>query len=289
MERVKIIADSTADIPEDLARRYDISIAPLKIIWPNGDVEEDTWNRNEIQDFYKRISEAENLPKTSQPSPLDFEELYRKFIDEGYEKIIVLCISTKLSGTYNSASLASKNFNIPIHVVDTKVASAALGLIALKTARLLEQGLSYEETIETIDNNVRDRRFYAAFYVSNFDFLVKGGRVSKIQGFIGGMLKLKIGVFIDEEGGLVPFGKVRGTKRALEMLASKVNELIPKGSKLKLMPVSAAAPKEAEKIAERLSKDYEITEVLPTSLMGKVITTHVGPGTAGVAIELISD
>lgn len=286
MEKIKIIADSTADIPKVLAEKYKISIAPLKIVWPDGREENDTWDPEEIENFYKRISEAEALPKTSQPSPADFEKLYDEAVKEGYEKIIVLCISSKLSGTYNSAFLASKNFDIPIHVVDTKLASAALGLITIKAAELLEKGLNYDEITKIIDEDVEKRRFYAAFYVSNFDFLVKGGRVSKIQGFIGGMLKLKIGLIIDEEGGLIPFGKARGSKKALEMLKSKINELIPKGSKLRLMPVSAAASKEAEEIVQKLSEDYSVT-IMPTALMGKVITTHVGPGTAGTAIEVI--
>jgi DegV family protein with EDD domain len=258
----------------------------LKVVWPDGREENDSWNPEEIEDFYKRISEAEALPKTSQPSPADFEKLYEEAIKEGYEKIVVLCISSKLSGTYNSSLLASKSFDTPIHVVDTKLASAALGLITIKTAELFEKGFGYDEVIKIIDEDVEKRRFYAAFYVSNFDFLVKGGRVSKIQGFIGGMLKLKIGLIIDEEGGLTPFGKARGSKKALEMIKSKINELIPKGSKLRLMPVSAAASKEAEEIAHVLSEDYSIA-TMQTALMGKVITTHVGPGTAGTAIEVI--
>ncbi|MDI3471762.1 MAG: fatty acid kinase fatty acid binding subunit [Thermotogaceae bacterium] len=286
MEKVKIIADSTADIPKSIAEKYKISIAPLKVVWPDGREENDSWNPEEIEDFYKRISEAEALPKTSQPSPADFEKLYEEAIKEGYEKIVVLCISSKLSGTYNSSLLASKSFDTPIHVVDTKLASAALGLITIKTAELFEKGFGYDEVIKIIDEDVEKRRFYAAFYVSNFDFLVKGGRVSKIQGFIGGMLKLKIGLIIDEEGGLTPFGKARGSKKALEMIKSKINELIPKGSKLRLMPVSAAASKEAEEIAHVLSEDYSIA-TMQTALMGKVITTHVGPGTAGTAIEVI--
>jgi len=287
MSRIKIVADSTADLPINLAEEYEIGFVPLKVNWPDGNAEDDSWVPEEIQDFYERISKAQELPKTSQPSPADFEELFKNYIDEGYEEIIVLCISTKLSGTYNSAFVAAKNFDIPIHVVDTKVASAAAGLVALKAARLVREGLDSEKIVKIILEDVEKRTFHAAFYVSNFDFLVKGGRVSKLQGFLGGMLKLKVGIFINENGELIPFGKVRGTKRALEMIASKVKELIPRGSKLRIMPVSAAAPKEAEDITKRLSEEYEV-EILQTTMMAKVITAHVGPGTAGVGIEIIS-
>lgn len=287
MSKIKIITDSTADLPENLAEEYEIGFIPLKVVWPDGKVEDDSWVPREIEDFYERISKTQKLPKTSQPSPADFEKLFKDYIDKSYEEIIVLCISTALSGTYNSALIAAKSFDIPIHVIDTKVASSAAGLLALKAARLTKKGLASKEIVKIISEDIKKRNFHAAFYVSNFDFLVKGGRVSKLQGFLGGMLRLKVGIFINENGELVPFNKVRGTKRAIEMISSKIGNLIPKGSKLRVMPVSAAAPKEAENIAAKLSEKYEI-EILQTAMMGKVITTHVGPGTAGVGIEIVS-
>ncbi|MFN3284312.1 MAG: DegV family protein, partial [Pseudothermotoga sp.] len=125
MPKMKIVLDSTCDIPREWIKKLDVAIAPLHIVWPNGDQEDDTRDLEKIQDFYKRVSAAKELPKSSQPSVGEFVSLYREIEKDGYEQILVICISTKLSGTYDSALSAAKEVKIPVFVIDSKLASAA--------------------------------------------------------------------------------------------------------------------------------------------------------------------
>ena len=287
MSKLKIILDSTADVPREWKDKYDFGFVPLRVVWPDGSVEDDSWEPEEIMDFYRRIRESKELPKTSQPSPEDFARIYREVIDAGYDEILVLCISTKLSGTYNSAKTASNDFDIPIYVMDTKQASAAAALVALRAYELSQRGLGAKEVYDKLKDEIDSGNFLGIFYVSDFNFLVKGGRITKFQGFIGSMLKLKVAVYITETGEMIPFGKARGSRKAHELIISKVLEKYKVGSKLRVIPVSADNEKEAKELAKKFEEYYDVEILDPPSMMAKVITTHVGPGTAGCAIEKI--
>ncbi len=286
MPKMKIVLDSTCDIPREWIKQLDIAISPLHIVWPNGDQEDDTRDLEKIQDFYKRVSTAKELPKSSQPSVGEFVSLYREIQKDGYEQILVICISTKLSGTYDSALSAAKEVKIPVFVIDSKLASAAVSLPARRARELEKEGLSAQKIVESLEQDIKNGRYKAIFYVSNFDFLVKGGRVSRMQGFFGSLLNVHVGLWIDPEGKLVPFEKARGTKRAQEMLVNKALSLVPKGSKVRLLMVDADARESTRVLLEMLKQHYEVLDVGFTE-MGKVITTHVGPGTAGFGLEVV--
>lgn len=286
MPKMKIVLDSTCDIPREWIKKLDVAIAPLHIVWPNGDQEDDTRDLEKIQDFYKRVSTAKELPKSSQPSVGEFVSLYREIEKDGYEQILAICISTKLSGTYDSALSAAKEVKIPVFVIDSKLASAAVPLPARRARELEKEGLSAQKIVQLLEQDIKNGRYKAIFYVSNFDFLVKGGRVSRMQGFFGSLLNIHVGLWIDPEGKLVPFEKARGTKRAQEMLINKALDLVPKGSKVRLLMVDADARESTKVLLEMLKQHYEVLDVDFTE-MGKVITTHVGPGTAGFGLEIV--
>ncbi|AEH50731.1 DegV family protein [Pseudothermotoga thermarum] len=286
MGKLKIILDSTSDVPRDWIEKYDLAVIPLHVTWPDGTQEDDTRDLKEIEDFYRRISQAKELPKSSQPSVGEFEALYRKIEQEGYDEILVICISTKLSQTYNSANLAAQQVKIPVYVVDSKLASAAMPPLARRARELEKEGLKTPEIVKVLNEELAKGRYRAIFYVSNFDFLVKGGRVSRVQGFFGSLLNIYVGIWIDPEGRLIPFEKARGKKRASEMLVKKALDLAKEGSTVRLIMVHANAKEDAEMILEELKKHYKVLDA-PFTEMGKVITTHVGPGTAGFALEVI--
>ncbi len=285
MGKLKIVLDSTSDVPRDWIEKYDIAVAPLHINWSNGSQEDDTRDLKEIEDFYRRISAAKDLPKSSQPSPGEFEAIYRKFEQDGYDEILVICISTKLSQTYNSASIAAQQVKIPVYVIDSKLASAAMPPLARRARELEKQGIKTQEIVKILNDELANGKYRAIFYVSNFDFLVKGGRVSRVQGFFGTLLNIHVGIWIDPEGRLIPFEKARGKKRAQEMLVKKALDLVKEGSKVRLIMVHANAREDAESILQEMKNHYQVLDA-PFTEMGKVITTHVGPGTAGFALEV---
>ncbi|MDI3495119.1 MAG: fatty acid kinase fatty acid binding subunit [Pseudothermotoga sp.] len=286
MGKLKIVLDSTSDTPREWFEKFDLSMAPLHITWPDGSQEDDSRDIEEIRNFYKRVSQAKDLPKSSQPSVGEFLKLYEQLEKDGYDEILVICISNKLSGTYDSALSASQQAKIPVHVVNSKTASGAVPLLARRARELEQKGMNGTEITRILNEDIEKGRYKAIFYVSNFDFLVKGGRVSRMQGFFGSLLSIHVGLWIDPEGRLTPFEKARGTKRAQEMLIKKALDMVSKGSKIRLIMVDADAREDAKHLLELLRGYYQVIDAT-FSEMGKVITTHVGPGTAGFGLEVV--
>ncbi len=285
--KIKILVDSTSDISRSFMEKYDLDVIPLYVIWPDGTQEKDTVDDDEKREFYRRLLESPDIPDTSQPTVQDFIEKYRQYEKEGYDEVLVITISTQMSGTYNSAVLATKEVDIPVYVYDTLRASSVVGLIARAARLLANQGLKSEEIIEEVKRRFDSGDYQAVFYVANFDYLVKGGRINKFQGFLGTMLRMKIGVYIRQDGTMEPFGKARGVKRAIDMILDKLEQLgYEAGEKINVYMVTAGADDEAKKLYEALKEKYEII-FSDSTLTGKVITKHVAPGMVGVGVERV--
>ncbi len=283
--KVKILIDSTSDVPSDWLKESDLEMVPLHINWPDG-VTEDDDERNEesLKKYWQKLVSSEELPKSSQPSPAMFLEKYKKAIDEGYDEIVVFCLSTAMSGTYNSACMAKQDVDIPIHVVNTRMASAVIPLIAKRFKELISEGKNTEKAIKQIEEEIDAGKYKAIFYVSNFNFLIKGGRVSKFQGFVGNLLNINVGLYINEKTGeMVPFKKVRGEKKAQKSVINKALESVPEGSNVDILLVQVDNKNGIEKLKKLLMDNYNVSYIDET-FMGKVISTHVGPGTAGFAL-----
>jgi len=283
--KVKILVDSTADVPFSWMEKYDMDSIPLYVVWEDGTTEPDERTPEEIKSFYRRIREAVSVPRTSQPSVEDFKKRYLEYKEKGYDEVLVFTISSKLSGTYNSAVLASKEVDIPVRVVDTQLASGVVPLPARVAREMLEKGATVEEVLKELDERMKNKDFKAIFYVSDFNYLVKGGRVTKFQGFVGNLLKIRVCVHI-ENGELIPYRKVRGDKRAIEALIDKLREDTPEGSRLRVIGVHSDCEVGVVELLNTLRKSYEIVDEI-ISPMGKIITTHVGPGTVGFGIEVL--
>ncbi len=288
MKKIKIIVDGTSDIPVNMMEEYDIDVVPLYVIWPDGSQEKDTVDEREKREFYQRLLENPEIPDTSQPTVKDFVEKYTEIKAQGYDEILVLTISTQMSGTYNSATLAAKEVDIPVYVFDTLRASAIVALMA-RTARLLaNKGHSSEEIMEILKKRFDNKDYAAVFYVSNFEYLVKGGRISKFQGFLGTILKMRVGVYIKQDGNMEPFGKARGVNRSIKMILDKIREYgFKEGEKVNAIKITAGADDEADKLCEEVMKMFEVV-YCNKALTGKVITKHVAPGMVGLALERYS-
>ncbi|MFN3328772.1 MAG: DegV family protein, partial [Fervidobacterium pennivorans] len=213
MKKVKILVDSTSDFPKELMKEWDVDIVPLYVNWPDGSSEkDDTREFSELKLFYEKLRNAKELPKSSQPSIEDWKRKYEELKIQGYEGVLVITISTAMSGTFNSANLAAREVDIPVRVVDSKMASTAISPMARYARELLTLGVELEKVAEELEKKIAVKGFGAFFFVQDFDFLVKGGRVSKFAGFVGSLLKIRVGIYINEEGNMVPFTKARGFK-----------------------------------------------------------------------------
>ncbi len=284
--KVKILVDSTADIKEEWLEKFDADLVPLKVVWSDGNSEDDERAPMALRNFYDRLKKADEVPKTSQPTVFEFLQRYRNAEQAGYEGVVVVTLSSKMSGTANSAATAAREAAIPVEVFDTKLASSVNALVVRRARELAQTGKNPKEIVETLKKEREDKRFQALFYVSDFNYLVRGGRVSRFQGFLGAMFKIKVGVWINYEGDMIPFDKARGKTKAYELLVEKAGKEIPFSSKVRLAMIHADAEEEAKELLKVLKERYEVVDE-SFHMTGKVITTHVGPGMCGFGIERV--
>ncbi len=285
--RIKILVDSTADIRKDWLEKYDADLVPLKVIWPDGTSEDDSRDPKDLMKFYSKLKISPEIPKTSQPTVFEFLQKYRSAEQSGYEGVIVITLSSKMSGTLNSATTAAKESKIPIEVWDTKLASSVNALVVRRVRELASEGKTLKQIVDELQRERDTKKLQAFFYVSDFNYLVKGGRVSKFQGFLGTMFKIKVGIWINYDGEMVPFDKSRGKSRAYDLLVEKAGSEIPFGSLVRLSMIYADAENEAMELLEKLKEKYDVVDS-SFHMTGKVITTHVGPGMCGFGVEQLA-
>jgi DegV family protein with EDD domain len=278
MSKVAIVTDSTAYLPEDLVKAYNITVVPLVVIWG----EETLFDNVDIgpDEFYKRLSTSKVMPSTSQPTVNAFAEVFEKLHNEGYE-ILTQVISSKLSGTMDSALQAKKLFpEANIEVIDSQNTSVPLEFMVLSAARAAKNGASLAECKEIAETIRKHSEVF--FAVDTLEFLHRGGRIGGASRFLGTALNLKP-ILQLEEGKIEALERVRTSKRAhsrlIELLESRVNSHT---SVNMIGVVSAAAEKSASHLISEIKKRSEPDEILMANL-SPVIGTHTGPGTVGVA------
>lgn len=209
MEKIKIITDSTVDIPIDLLKKNDVDVLPLLINFG----EESYLDGVEIdlRTMLKRIEEENALPTTAQVTPNRFYECYKRYLEEGY-KVISIHLSSDMSGTYNSACIARDMFDTEdIIVIDSKNVTSGLGIVVLKAIDLKEKGM----TIKEIENELLSAipHIKSALSFESLDNLVRGGRLSRTAGVIGSVLGIRL-ILEVKQGKMSVMDKVRGSKKA---------------------------------------------------------------------------
>lgn len=275
--RVHVITDSSADIPSETARRLGIRVVPLTVFFgdqPFRDGEEIT-----TEQFYARMrAEGDVVPRTSQPSPADFAAAYRRVPPDS--PIVVVTISSALSGTYQSARIACEEFpGRDITVVDGRVVAYLTGQAVVACAEKAAAGASREEVVAT----ARDRlsRIGVVFTVATLEYFVKNGRIGKAQGFVGAMLNIKPLLSL-ENGLVVPVERVRGQRQALERMVALVQERLAGQPAEAFYIVDADNAADAAGVEARLRGLYPSVPVSHFAL-GPVVGCHAGPGTVGLA------
>ena len=215
MEKIKIITDSTLDLPSDLIKEKNIEVLPLLINFG----EESYLDGVEIntKEMLEKIKKDNVLPTTAQVTPNRFEEVFKKYLDEGY-KIVTLVLSSEMSGTYQSACIAKNMLETDdIVVIDSRNVTSGLGILALKACEFRDNGDSIFEIEEKIKNIIPKVKSSLSF--ESLENLVRGGRLSKTAGTIGSVLGLRL-ILEVKDGQIAVKDKVRGSKKALKKVIS---------------------------------------------------------------------
>lgn len=276
MGRVRVVTDSTANVPEDLVRRLNLEVVPLQVIF-GSEVYRDGVDISNAE-FYRRLKEAKELPHTSQPSAGDFAAVYRKLTADG-SSVVSIHISSRLSGTVASAQTAQGM--VPegrITVIDTLNASMALGLIAMRAAEAAQAGRTHEEVVAVAEELTP--RVQLQFIVDTLEYLHKGGRIGGAAALLGSVLSLKP-VLTVRDGRVEALERVRTKAKAVDRLVERIGDAAANG-KLHVAVLHGNAPEEAVALAERLTARFKPVEVF-TGEIGPTLATHTGPGPIGAA------
>ena len=274
---IKVVTDSTSDLPADVAESLGIEVVPLNVHF-GSDVYKDRVNLMPDA-FYDKLINGDVLPTTSQPSVGEFIDVYERLGSDA-DGIVSVHISEKLSGTMNSARLASQqaNADCPIEVVDTFQVSMGVGICAMEAAEVANSGGDMNQVILAARNAVT--RSQCFFMLETLEFLQKGGRIGKAQALIGNLLKIRPMLML-QEGEVHPLGRERTRRKGIAKLVDTVEELAPISG---LAVMYSTALDEAQPLAQNISK-FMIEGREPMMLqIGPVIGTYAGPDTLGIAL-----
>ncbi|MCK0470714.1 DegV family protein [Halalkalibacter sp. APA_J-10(15)] len=279
MSTIKIVTDSTADIPNTLAEELGITVVPLNVIFSDEEAYEDGVTLTADR-FYEYVKERNVIPSTSQPTPYQFEELYRSLSDKDTE-IISIHLSSKLSGTYQAATIAKQALEMDsIHVIDSKRASYAIGIIVVEIAKYAKSGRSLEDCLSRLEELLNDTTVY--FMVDTLEYLQKNGRIGKASALLGSMLKIKPILSLNEAGEVYSFEKARGQKKALNRILEVFDEQF--GKEPVHVGISHAINEQyAHDVLSLCQQRFNVQSDVVTSI-GAVIGAHVGPGTIAISI-----
>ena len=271
---IKIVTDSTADIPKPLLERYDIQVVPVNIQFGHETYEEGiTIDR---PTFFQKLEEV--MPTSSQPAPGKLAEVYRQLADEGHS-ILSLHVTSKHSGTYQSALLAKSMVpEADIEAFDTLSISMGTGYQVLAAARAAEEGKSMEEILQLLEG-IRSR-MHLYFTPATLKYLQKSGRVGKLAGALASLLSVKPIIKV-EDGLLEAFQNVRTRGKALDRLVELTGEAVGTTQPVKLGIPHAQADAEAEALRARLERTFNCEEMHVVDLACS-LTVHGGPGIIGI-------
>jgi len=277
---VKVVTDTTADLPSSIASELGIKVVPQYVRF--GDQVFKDLVEISYDEFYKRLQNDPVHPSTSQPSPKDFIDAYKSVIP-AKDGIISLHVSKKLSGTYDSAVQAKQLIvkDTVIEVIDTESVSMGLGLLATLAARMAKQGASLKDITVTVNNAIPQMRLMGIF--DTLKYLAAGGRIGKAKALLGSILSVKP-VLTFKEGELQPAGQVRSRSKGIDRLVEWTGTL---GKIADLAVVHTTTPDEAKALAERLGGYFPKNQII-ISRLSAAVGAHAGPGTLFVVARLTS-
>jgi DegV family protein with EDD domain len=283
MGYVKIVTDSTADIFPEVREQFGIKMIPLKVLFR----EETYLDAIDLtaDNFYDKLKASEVLPTTSQPSPAEFSELYEEILNADPEcQIISIHISSVLSGTYQSATIAKSMLDEDkesrVFVVDGKSASFGTGNQVLLAAEMASKGASVEAILDALQS--RQENYAVYFLVDTLEYLQKGGRIGKAASLVGSLLSIKPILSLEPDGRVFSLDKARGQKKAIARTVELAKERFG-DARVNVVVAYADDKAPALELEAKVVEGLNVQEVQYTTV-GAVIGTYTGPGVCAVFI-----
>ncbi|MBU3090811.1 DegV family protein [Clostridium sp. CM028] len=273
MEKIKIITDSTCDLNKDIIDKYNIEVLPLLV-----NIENKTYRDGEdisLQEYLYKMNNSEQFPVTTQVNPHRFYECYKKYLDEGY-KIVSIHLSSKMSGTYQSSCMAKSMLSSEdIITIDSYNVTSGLGILVLKACKLKEEGCNIFEIEEKVKQTIPHVKSALAF--DSLNNLVKGGRLSKTAGAIGGLLGIKL-ILTVKDGEMAVIDKVRGSKKAIKTILKNLEQTGTRSGETSILLQASDRDILGSLRSHMSEREMDFIECS----VGCVVGTHAGEGACGI-------
>jgi DegV family protein with EDD domain len=279
MSRIAIVTDSTAYIPAEFVKKYNLTVAPQILIWGEETFQDGVDIKPE--EFYTRLKTAKTMPSTSQVSPATMLSIFQSLADQGAD-VLGIFISSKLSGTIQSAVQARESMGSAgekVTIVDSQSTAMAMGFQVLAVARAAEGGAGLKDCVALAEKAHQHTGVY--FAVDTLEFLHRGGRIGGAQRFIGTALNMKP-ILALKEGRVEGVERIRTKSKAHERVLELVSEQVKGRSNIRLATLHAHAEEDAKAILDRATRELNPVESIFTEV-SPVVGTHAGPGTVGLA------
>ena len=273
---IRLVVDSTFDFSNEFISSHELDVVPLSVQFGTQSYKEKIDLTTE--EFYQKMSASSELPKTSQPAPQLWLDVFEKAV-ETKDQLIVMTLSSGLSGTYQSACMAKELCSdATIEIIDTKNVTLGSQIQALEVLRMIEQGMAYDEIVAQARENVSKVRLFAL--INTLENLIKGGRLSKVEGAVGSLIAIKPFISVDEEGKLVTVSKSRGLRKGISTMVEtmKQDDMDPSKS----MVCGYTYLDESMNQFLTACDDERFVPEFKTNI-GAVVGTHAGTNAVGVA------
>ncbi|TCT20458.1 DegV family protein with EDD domain [Melghiribacillus thermohalophilus] len=274
--KTAVLTDSTAYIPEDVRKKWGIHMVPLSVIFGEESYQEEI--DITAEEFYSKVKQSNELPKTSQPSIGMITDLFEE-LSKDYDAVISIHLSSGISGTYQAAVSAGNMVEgIEVYPFDSEISCMAQGFYVLEAAQMAREGRRPEAILSRLNEMKETMRGY--FIVDDLTHLHRGGRLSAGQALVGSLLQVKpVLHFVDTK--IVPFEKIRTKKKALKRILELLAEEAQKGKQIEACVIHANVPEEGEKLKKKIEEAHDHVHVT-LSYFGPVIGTHLGEGALGI-------
>ena len=286
-QKIALLTDSCADIDLKLAEENHIYIVPLRILCTDGEYLDGVNIHN--ADIYKYLHAGE-LPQTSLPSPEEFGEVVKQILEDGFDGIIAIMMSSGLSGTYNMARLVAEECKgrVPFCTFDSLNASLGLGMTVLQAAKDIQNGMSWEELTERrIPKLIANTK--AFFSVDTLEYLMKGGRIGKVTAAAGTLLHIKPVLSFAEDGQLVSVGKARGQRQVMQKLVEMTVKACGEHRRYNLAVANGGAVEAMESLRQmQMTALPDYDHVWEGEIDG-TLSVYIGDGILGAAVQLLDE
>lgn len=279
-EKIAILVDSGSDVPKKLIEKYNMYLAPLKIIY--SDREYSDGIDITAEEVYSKLKTE--IPSTSLPSGQTIKDLFTKIKEDGYNKVLAVTISSGLSGTYNAIKIiGDQEKDLEVFVLDTKNIAIASGFSAIQAAEYIKEGMDFKTLTKTLSDNIDNSKVF--FCVDTLEYLQKGGRIGLVSAVLGSTLNLKPIISCNDDGIYYTVAKIIGRRRSLKKALDLAIDFIGDSENYNIGVVHGDGEKDANKLLKTLKSKLPSYKICAEGQISPALGVHTGPGTIGIVVQ----